>query len=185
MPPHRLDYRRSLALLIDVQEKLCPVIHEKTTVVRRASRLFAACRRLGVPHAVTEQYPRGLGPTVPELSDYISDAAATAEKMRFSAWVKPVAEVAAERGAASVVLAGIETHICVQQTAFDVLEAGLTPVICLDAVGSRRPIDKQAAVHRLEQAGAVITTVEAVLMEWCETADSKRFRAVQEIIKSD
>ena len=184
-PVHRLRLDRSLVLLIDVQAKLLPVIDQKTTVLRRCMRMLAGARALGVPLAITEQYPRGLGRTVPELADHIPDAAATAEKMRFSAWVPQVRAVAAARGVESVVLVGIEAHVCVQQTALDVVEAGLTPVLCLDAVGSRRAIDRQAGVHRMTHAGALTATVESVLMEWCETADSKRFRAVQEIIKSD
>ena len=181
----RIDHRTSLVLLVDMQEKLLPVIDQKSTVLRRCTRLLAAARVLGVPWAVTEQNPRGLGRTVSDLADCIADAEATAEKMRFSAWVPQVREAAERLGTRSVVLCGVEAHVCVQQTALDVLDAGLTPVVCLDAVGSRRALDRQAAVHRMMQAGALMGSVESVLMEWCETADGKRFRAIRDIIKSE
>ncbi|MEM9883187.1 MAG: hydrolase [Planctomycetota bacterium] len=180
----RLDPQRSALLLIDLQERLVPVMHEKTTVVRRAARLVEGANVLGVPVLITEQYPRGLGHTVADIAKQLRGAVSVDEKTRFSASGPGLTKRLEQQGTRSVVLAGIETHVCVLQTALDLLAAGYTVAVCEDATSSRRAIDKRAALQRLAQAGAVPATVEAVLFELLGDADSPKFRALQAVIRS-
>lgn len=173
-----------MTLLIDMQERLMPVIHEAEGLVRRAGRLLAGCAALGSPYCVTQQYTRGLGHTVSELRPHLERAHTTVEKSDFSAATPRVLATLEAAGTESVILVGVETHICVMQTALDLLAHGLQPVVCLDAVGSRRPVDRDAALRRMEAAGVLPATVESVLMEWCGTASHPRFRAIRDIIAS-
>lgn len=188
MPIARLDPHRSALLVIDLQGRLMPVIHEKDTVIRRAARLAEGAAALSVPRFVTEQYARGLGATVAEVAKHLNhpDSPVTAyeDKTRFSACVGRIASMLETLDVRSVVLCGVEAHVCVLFTALDLLDAGYTVAVCEDAVGSRRSSDKQAAIRRLVQAGAIPTTVESVLFEWAEDASSERFKAIQEIIRS-
>ncbi|MEO1236735.1 MAG: hydrolase [Planctomycetota bacterium] len=182
--PGRLDPERSVVLLIDLQDKLLPVMHEKTTVRRRTARLIEGAAVLDVPVLVTEQYPRGLGKTVKDIADLLQGAVSVSEKTRFSACAEPVTRLLEKFEARSVVVAGIETHVCVLQTCLDLLERGLTVALCEDATSSRRPVDKKAAVDRMIQAGVLPTTVESVLFELLGDADSPKFRALRGVIQS-
>ncbi|MEM6855739.1 MAG: hydrolase [Planctomycetota bacterium] len=180
----RLDPKRSAVLLVDLQEKLLPVMHEKTTVERRAGRLIQGANVLGVPVLLTEQYPKGLGRTVGSIARQLDAAVCTDEKTRFSACSESVIRLLEKFETKSVVVAGIETHVCVLQTCLDLLERGYTVALCVDAVSSRRPIDKKAAVDRMIQAGVLPTTVEAVLFELMGDANSPKFRELRSIIQS-
>lgn len=181
----RLDPSLSAVLLIDLQEKLMPVIHEKSACMRRSARLAEGARVLGVPLLVTEQYPQGLGKTVPEIKRFLDEGVACYEsKTRFSACIPRIVGMLETLGIRSVILAGVETHVCVLHTALDLLDRGFTVAVCEDAVGSRRAIDKHAAILRMMQAGVVPTTVESALLELCGDASNERFRAIRSVIKS-
>lgn len=181
----RLDPKHSAVLLVDLQEKLLSVMHEKTTVARRAGRLVQGANVLKVPVLLTEQYPKGLGRTVDTVAKQLDGAVCTDEKTRFSACSESIVRLLEKFDTKSIVLAGIETHVCVLQTCLDLLERGYTVALCEDAVSSRRPIDKKAAVDRLIQAGALPTTVESVLFEMLGDASSPKFRELRGIIQSD
>lgn len=180
----RLDPQRSAVLLVDLQDKLLPVMHEKTTIERRAGRLIQGANVLGVPVLITEQYPKGLGRTVSSIAKQLDAAVCTDEKTRFSACSESVVRLLEKFETKSIVVAGIETHVCVMQTCLDLLERGYTVALCVDAVSSRRPIDKKAAVDRLIQAGVLPATVESVLFELLGDANSPRFRELRTIIQS-
>ncbi len=183
--PARLDPHRSALLIIDLQERLMPVIHEGPTCVRRCARLVEGAQALSVPRLVTEQYPRGLGATVPEVARYLDpETTCIEDKTCFSACTGRVGGMIEMLGVRSVILCGVEAHVCVLHTALDLLEKGYTVAFCEDGTGSRRPIDKHAATHRMIQAGVIPTTVEAALMELAGDAASERFRAIRNIIKS-
>ena len=181
--PPRLIARDSALLIVDIQDRLVPVMHEHEKLVRRTARLIRGAHHFGVPLLGTEQYPRGLGETVAELSRHIVDPLCIEQKTRFSACIEPVRTQLELCGAQSVVVAGIEAHVCVLSTCLDLIEAGYQVFPAWDAISSRRLEDKQAARERLAQVGAVPSTVESVLFEWLGDADDSRFRQIQELIK--
>lgn len=185
--PDLLNAQESLLLIVDVQERLMPTIVESSKITRNCGILVRAAAIFDVPLVVTEQYPKGLGRTVPELAQVI-EATGTAvpqpEKLRFSAaeateW-PPAAEKTDSRH--QVVIAGIETHICVLQTALDLLALGYRVYLCTDAVSSRHLSDHEVAINRLRDSGAIVTTTESVLFEWCEAAGTDQFRRIRDLV---
>jgi len=169
-------------LVVDVQEKLLPAIHEGEQILENARRMIAAAEVLGVPTLVTEQYPAGLGPTCAGLREALGEAPVI-EKTRFSACVPAVVDKLAELGRPAVVVVGVEAHVCVQQTVLDLLRAGYGPWVCADAVGSRRPLDRDTAIERMRQAGAVVTTTESVIFELLGEAGTELFKRILKIVK--
>jgi nicotinamidase-related amidase len=181
MLPMRLTPSSSLLAVIDVQERLLAAMPEADRVVARCTRLAEAARILGVPAVLTEQYPKGLGPTPPALAALLPPAAA---KMTFSCCGGSGFEAALTPEISSVVLAGLETHVCITQTALDLLARGVGVFVAVDAVASRHSIDHEVALRRLEGAGAVLTTTEAVLFEWCRSAEHPTFQAIRRLVTS-
>ena len=183
---HELLYRRSSRLLIvDVQEKLVAALEESTrlNLLETCRVLGSGANLLGVPVVATEQYPQGLGPTVSSLIEY---AEARPSKKRFSAvectgW-PTAAEATDDRF--QIVVAGMETHVCVQQTVLDLLALGFQTYVVADAVASRRATDHRIALERMANSGAIITTAESVLFEWCESADCPEFKQLSSLVKS-
>lgn len=171
----RLSPAASAVYVIDVQERLVAVISAAARVIERCGRLVEAARLLNVPTVLSEQYPRGLGPTVPALAAALPPPV---EKTRFSC----LPGLAPPVGVETVVLAGFETHVCVTQTALDLLATGRGVFIAVDAVASRHAIDHEVGLRRLETAGAVLTTTEAVLFEWCRTAEHPQFQAIRKLV---
>ena len=175
----RLDPSTSLLAVIDVQERLLAAVPDADRVVARCGRLAEAAALLGVTRVLTEQYPQGLGPTPAALAAKLPAAAA---KMSFSCCGCGAFDAAIDAEVASVVLAGLETHVCVSQTALDLLARGLAVFVAVDAVASRHALDHDVALRRLEGAGAVLTTSEAVLFEWCRSAEHPRFKDVRTLV---
>ncbi len=178
----RLDEHKTALLVIDIQKKLLPHIHEAPSLLRRAARLVDGFHNLRLPILVTEQYPQGLGPTVPQLAKRLATAI-TVEKLRFSACVEPIVEQLEAHGIKSVVVCGIEAHVCVMHTVLDLLEGGYVTALVLDAIGSRRPLDATAAEQRMIRAGALPATVESVLFELAREARGERFKAIRAVIQ--
>lgn len=168
-------------LVIDVQEKLMVKIPNADALVRNISFLIDGARLLSLPVQATEQYPKGLGPTVPPLAAKLPDRPA---KLTFSCCGIP-AVVEGLRTAArpKVVLVGIETHVCVQQTALDLLAQDFRVYIPIDAVSSRYSTDHEVALRRLEKAGCVLTTSESCVFEWCGGAEHPQFKAVSQLVQ--
>lgn len=172
----------SRLLIVDVQEKLLRVIPGGGALIDACSLLVRGAQLLRVPVFATEQYPQGLGPTAEPLRGLLPDRPA---KLRFSAvgafdW----AAAAGDDDRRKVVLAGIETHVCIQQTAFDLLAAGFSVTVVADAVASRFDLDHRVALDRLRDHGADVTSAEAMLFEWCETAAADEFKQVSSLVKS-
>lgn len=183
--PSRLLPYRSALLIVDLQYRLIQVMHDRKKLVRRASRLVQGSNILGIPQLVTEQYPRGLGETVEDVARYLVPQCIE-EKTRFSAYIHPIREkLKAMPEVDSIVIAGVEAHVCVLRTCLDLMHAGYRVYPVWDAISSRRVEDKDAARDRLTQAGAIPSTVESVLFEWLGDADDSRFRQIQELIKGD
>jgi nicotinamidase-related amidase len=169
-------------LVIDVQERLTPAIEQASRVIWNCRRLLDGARVLGIHAVVTEQNPEKLGGTVAELS--ASHRGLIAAKMAFSAG--DCGEIFAawrDAGVERVLVCGIETHVCVAQTALDLMAAGYQTVVAADAVGSRATYDHETALRRLEASGAVVTTTEAALFEWCERAGTPEFRQISALVK--
>jgi nicotinamidase-related amidase len=179
--PTQMSAGETGLLVIDVQEKLVPRILNHEAMVKNIAFLINGARLLGLPVQATEQYPRGLGPTIPELAQRLP---IRPDKVAFSCCAIP-SVVDGFRTAArpKVVLAGIETHVCVQHTALDLLAQNFTVYIPVDAVGSRYALDHDYALRRLEKAGAILTTSETCVFEWVGGADSPRFKEISRLVQ--
>jgi nicotinamidase-related amidase len=167
--------------LIDLQERLMKAIDGADEVVANAARLLAAAEQLGVPVIMTEQNPNGLGPTVPELARP-EGAVPVVAKMEFDA-SRARGVLDALPPGHHIVVAGCEAHVCVLQTVLGLLDRSRRAYVVADAVGSRRPENKDAALARLDRAGAEIVTTEMVLFEWLGTADDPAFKSIIALVK--
>ncbi len=171
--------RGALVAIIDLQERLVPVMHESDHVVDRVRVLCQGATVLGVACMATEQSPTKLGPTVPALAPLLPRRVA---KTSFSAAraIEASGETVSGR---DVVIAGCEAHVCVLQTALDLQDAGARVTVVRDAVASRRTIDRDVAIGRLQASGVQIATVESVLFEWTGDADDAAFRQISRLVK--
>jgi nicotinamidase-related amidase len=170
----------AVLLLIDLQERLMPVIADHEVVVARAVRLAEAAALLDVPVRATEQNPASLGRTVPPLVGYPQ---AVMAKTTFSAAGGPGFLALLPAGSGEIVVAGCEAHVCVLQTVLDLLAAGRRVIWVADATGSRDPADRAAAIDRARRHGAEIVTSEMVLFEWLRDARHPKFRKVHKLLK--
>jgi nicotinamidase-related amidase len=170
-----LQRERAALVVVDVQESFRPY-GSFTGVASACGKLLSAARLLDVPRILSEQYPKGLGQTAPEVG--IEDERPI-EKIVFSAARADGFDLG---GRDQAIVCGIETHVCVSQTVHDLLEQGVAVHVPADAVGSRHAIDYERGLERMERAGAVISTVEAALFELLERADVPEFKAVQKLI---
>ncbi len=172
----------SLLLFIDVQEKLFPHIDKHFELEKKLNQLVEGMQVLGVPIIVSEQYTKGLGKTIESVSEKLKDVP-TYEKMTFSCMQNLELATAIElSGKRTIILAGIEAHICVLQTALDLCQEGFDVALVLDAVGSRSEENKSVSVLRLQNKVA-FTSVESVLFELCKVAGTEQFKAISRIIK--
>jgi len=175
----RFEPANSLLCVIDVQERLLAVTPDADQVVARCQRLAAAARLLDVAAVCTEQYPQGLGRTPGRLAALLPPPL---EKRSFSCCGDAAFGERIAAGAHVAVIAGLETHVCIAQTGLDLLGRGLAVAVCVDAVAARHRIDHEVGLRRLEAAGAVPVTSEAVLFEWCRTAAHPRFQELRRLL---
>lgn len=179
----RLTLGRAQLLVIDIQEKLFPLIHENQRVASRSSLMIRAARALDLPVTVSEQYVKGLGPTIAPLAEAIVGLPRF-EKLAFSfCGEAPCRQQIESAGRPQVLLIGIETHVCVQQTALDLLRNGLVPVVLADAVGSRTALDYQIALERMRSAGVIVTTTESAIFELLGASGTELFKKVLPLVK--
>jgi len=174
-----LDRGRAVLVVIDVQEAFRKAVPAFAHVAARTAILVQGAATLGVPVLVTEQYPRGLGDTVPEVADHLG-ATPRLPKTVFSA---ARAEGFDLGGRDQALVCGIEAHVCVAQTVLDLLSRDVDVQVARDATASRTDTDRDTALHRLEQAGATLTSVEAALFELLGQAGTPEFKTVQELIR--
>jgi nicotinamidase-related amidase len=182
MPAQRLQLEQTALLVVDVQERLCAAM-ERDALERLLVRTRAAvegAKALGLPVLVTEQYPKGLGPTHSALKLHLGEVRAV-EKLDFSAAVPEV--LAGLGGRRQVLIAGMETHVCVFQTARALAEAGYEPYLLTDAVLSRTAEDRQVGLELCREAGARLSTVEAALFDLLGRAGSPEFKRVSAAVK--
>ena len=182
--PALLERERTGLILIDVQEAFRPVIDHFDEVVANCGLLAEGFGVLGRPVLVSEQYPKGLGHTVPELTARLPEGARLVEKVRFSAYgVSAFDEAVAEAGAQSWVVAGIEAHVCVNQTVHDLLEYGFQVQVAADAVSSRTPRNRDLGMAKMSAAGAGTTSAEMALFEMLEQAGSDEFKQISRLVR--
>jgi len=168
-------------LIVDVQEKLMVKIPGAAALVRDAGFLIDVARLLDMPVQATEQYPKGLGPTVADLARRLPQRP---DKTDFSCCAVPsVVDTFRRAARPKVVLAGIEAHVCVLQTALDLLALDFRVYVAADAVASRYPIDRDFALRRLEQAGAILTMAEACVFEWVGGSGHPQFKALSALVQ--
>jgi nicotinamidase-related amidase len=179
----RLELGRTQLLVVDIQERLLPYIHEHANLVANTEKMVKAAVALQIPVTLSEQYPKGLGPTVPAIAA-AATGARRAEKMTFSFCADEQCRACiASTQRLQVLLVGMETHVCVQQTALDLLALNMQPVVLADAVSSRRPIDHQTALDLLRAAGALVTTVESAIFQLVHESGTELFKRVLPIVK--
>ena len=184
MKSELLDRDRSALVLIDFQERLFPNVYEPQRVLARIDLMLFAANLLQIPLLLTEQYPRGLGGTIEEIRKALPKVQPL-EKLSFSCVAAPgFSERLAALQRDQIVLAGIETHICVAQTALDLASRGENVFVVADASASRRPLDAQIALQRLDRGGVGIITAEAVVFEWLRRAGTEEFKSIQPKLKA-
>ena len=172
-----INAERSQLLVIDMQEKLLPVIHDRDTVIANTGWLIRVATRIGVPVAALEQYPKGLGRTVKLLRELVP-ADAIARKVHFSGVASRCLPALPGADRAQVVIAGVEAHVCVLQTALELAEEGKSVFVVADCVGSRRVGDRDLALERLRHDGVRIVSREMAAFEWLRQADTALFREI-------
>ncbi len=175
----KLQPDRAALVVVDVQEGFRKAIPDFESVARATATLIEGASIIGVPVVLTEQYPKGLGETAPEVADHLPEGTEPLEKICFSA---TDAEGFDLGGRDQALVCGIETHVCVNQTVLDLLGGGTEVQVAEDAVGSRTEENKRVGLHKMERAGAVLTSVETALFELLGRAGTDEFKRVQKLI---
>ena len=177
-----LDAAKSVLLVVDVQGKLARMMHRADELMDNLARIIKGAGVLEVPVICTEQNPRGLGPTVAELAPIIKTEPLA--KRSFSCCGEPLfLEALNLLGRTQVLLAGIEAHVCIYQTAVDLLGLGYEVHVLTDAISSRKDHNRQTAIGRMARAGAELTSVETALFEMLRVAEGEKFKQILQIVK--
>ena len=182
--PAMLDRERAVLVVIDVQDRYRTALHGWERVVVATTLLLQGAHVLDVPVLATEQYPKGLGRTAPEVARYLPPGLAMIEKMTMSCCgAAAFGELLATIGRKQILVAGIETHACVNQTVHDLIAAGYQVHVARDATSSRRPADVEPAWDKMQTAGMLPTTSEQALLELVRTAETTEFKALRRLLK--
>ena len=179
--PLLMSANNTALVVIDVQQKLAPAIAESARAIWNIGRLIESAKLLDVPIFASEQYPQGLGRTVPELSAQLDQVV---EKRFFSCreCVELIEHFRAA-GLENILLTGIESHVCVQQSAIDLQSAGFNIFIPVDAIGSRNSVDHDIAISRMQMSGVTVTTTESAIFELCETSSHPNFKLISKLVQ--
>ena len=179
----KLSSKVNALLIIDIQEKIIRPIFDKDSIIKNIKKLLNAYQILDENIFISEQNPLKLGVTIPELSpiaEFIKF-----EKMEFSlAKIEAFLKELKDKKITNLIVCGIETHICIQQTVLDCLQKGFEVILISDAMGSRNRVDHEIALQRMTQSGAILTTTESIIFELCKTADREEFKEIRNIIMS-
>lgn len=184
MHPNILSLKETAFLIVDVQEAFRQSIADLDEIARKIAIFARGVRLLNVPILVTEQYPKGLGKTVPEIAEVLSDEIEFIEKTTFSSCGAPAfAEKLNRLAVKQIVVAGIEAHVCVNQTVHDLLAQGFQAHLLADCISSRKEENKQIALTKMQASGALLSSVEQSLFELMRDAKNEQFKAIQKLIK--
>lgn len=178
----RMNPNNTAVIIVDIQERLSPAIHNTDQLTNDCVKLLSGAELLGLPVFATEQYPKGLGPTVEPLRRFLSDVG-TFEKKEFTFATEAILQALAGHDIEHVIVLGMETHICVFQGVRALLHEGYEVYLPVECVGSRTQANKDNALAQLEKMGAHITNLETVLYDLIGTADHEHFRAISSLIK--
>jgi len=179
----RIIIEETVGLVIDIQERLLPHIHENEKLIHNVSILLEGLKALEIPVLITEQYRKGLGPTVAEVEEKL---------LRFNPLEKMTFSCCDDNGFISelemirkknVIICGIESHVCVLQTTIDLIAERYQPVVVADCISSRNESDKQIAIERMRQEGAIITTYESILFELARVSGTEKFKTISKLVK--
>lgn len=178
----RILLEETQALVVDVQEKLFPHIKNNTTLLDNVLKLLKGIQVLDIPYMHNEQYPKGLGKTLPQIQNLLQQE--PYEKTTFSsAKEEKTLQKLKSNNKKFIILCGTEAHVCVLQTALDLKESGFIPILVVDCIGSRKEEDKQIAIQRMVQEGIIPTTLESLLFELCIGAKHKNFKQISQLVK--
>jgi len=180
----RIKAEDTIALIVDFQEKLVPVIHENETLLHNTEVLMKGLQTLEIPMVVTQQYTKGIGMTVGSLQNVLGDAFSYLDKITFSCYEdEMIMNKIKSYQKKNIIICGIEAHICVLQTVIDCIAAGYQVIVVEDCISSRKENDKRIAMERMIQEGAILTTYESILFELTRKAGSDKFKAISKLIK--
>jgi nicotinamidase-related amidase len=178
-----LKQQSTALLIIDLQERILPVVNNYQSIVDNTIKLIKGFKELSLPIFYTEQYPKGLGPTVHSITNELTELKPF-DKMSFScSGAGNLFEELHTKNLKQIVVCGIEAHVCVQQTVLDLVENGFQINLAADAVSSRKEIDYATALKRMQHYGAELTTTEAVLFELLNVCGTPQFKAISKIVK--
>ncbi len=179
----RIIKDNTVAVVIDIQERLFPHMFNKSQLETNVQILLDGLDILGMPFLLTEQYSKGLGSTIPSIQSRLEEnrpieklTSSCCGENRFITELNKINKK-------NVILVGIEAHVCVLQTVLDLVEFGFQPVLVEDCVSSRRENDKLIAIERIRKSGAIVTTYESILLELCQVAGSEKFKQISKLIK--
>jgi nicotinamidase-related amidase len=178
-----LKPENSMLILVDVQEKLSNAMHEKSLLIENTVKMVQGAKILGLPIVWTEQNPKGLGPTVPEVRGLLAGSEPVI-KLSFSCCGEPTfMEAIGKLGRKQIVVCGIESHVCVYQTVADLVRLGYEVQVLTDCVSSRTPANRAVGLERCKESGASMTSVETVLFELLGAAEGDRFKSMLKVVK--
>ena len=175
----RIVKEQAIAVIVDYQEKLVPVMNDKDGLIQNTKILLKGLKALDIPMVITQQYTKGLGMTIEPVVEAIGSDEYI-DKISFTAYDAVKDAVAGKK---FVIVCGIESHICVLQTVIDLKEAGYVPVLVADCISSRKEMDKQVAIERARQEGAIVTTYESLLFELLKVAGTDTSKTIQKLIR--
>jgi nicotinamidase-related amidase len=179
----RINRENTIGLVVDMQEKILPIIDRKEEVIKNSLVLLNGLKILKIPVIVTQQNTKSLGSTIPEINSVIGNYSYI-DKIAFSCYREPdFVKLLARIGKRNVIILGIEAHVCVLQTGLDLLYNNYNPVVVEDCIGSSRENDKRVSLWRMRDVGVVITTYESILLELCREAGTEEFRALLKLFK--
>ncbi len=179
----RLYKENTIALVIDMQEKLLPHVMNSEKVQENSIKLISGLKALNIPIVVTQQYSKGLGPTIDPINKAIGNFSYI-EKLTFSCYRESdFIKVLNKSGKRNVIIMGVETHVCVLQTAMDLLYNNFNPVVITNVTSSRKQEDKDVAIWRMRDIGVMVSTYESILFELCKEAGTEEFKAISKIVK--
>lgn len=178
-----MNAEQTLCIVVDIQERLLPALHNADAMVERSRIVIQGLQAIGVPLAVTEQYPKGLGKTTPAVQLLLDDTVPVFEKTRFSAVIDEITALLAQKAVKNVILVGAEAHVCMLQTVQGLRAQGLNVYVPADCTTSRDPANKENALQQMRDLGAVVSNSESVLFQLMADAKHPAFKTVSKLIQ--